>query len=112
MSNIKITDASQQLPELVKRASQSREVIMLRDEGKIEAVLVGVEVFEQLIGIREYSKRKDFMPADTFAREFKKALEEAGYDSREKIIELVREVKREMAEERWQKYLEKKEVEE
>ena len=39
-----------------------------------------------------------------FAREFKKALEEAGYDTREKIIELVREVKREMAEESWQKY--------
>ena len=112
MSNIKITDVSQQLPELVKRASQSREVIMLRDEGKIEAVLVGVEVFEELIGIGEYSKREELMPPETFAREFKKALEEAGYDTREKIIELVREVKREMADERWQKYLEQKEVEE
>ena len=68
-------------------------------------------VFEELIGIRKHSKRKHLISPDTFAREFKKALEEAGYDSREKIIELVREVKREMAEERWQKYLEKKEVE-
>jgi PHD/YefM family antitoxin component YafN of YafNO toxin-antitoxin module len=105
MSNIKIMDASQQLPELVKRASQSREVIMLRDEGKIEAVLVGVEVFEELIGIRENARDQQLMPIDTLTREFKKALEEAGYDSREKIIELVREVKREMADERWQKYL-------
>ena len=43
---------------------------------------------------------RELMPKDEFQREFSKALAEAGYDSREKIIELVREVKREMYEER------------
>lgn len=39
------------------------------------------------------------MPLDEFQQQFYAALVEAGYDTREKIIELVREVKLELARE-------------
>ena len=42
------------------------------------------------------------MPVDDFEKQFHQALVESGYDSKEKIIELVRDVKREMYEERSQ----------
>jgi hypothetical protein len=39
---------------------------------------------------------KELMPPDEFEQQFHQALVEAGYDSREKIIDLVREVKQEI----------------
>jgi hypothetical protein len=39
------------------------------------------------------------MPSGDFEQQFRQALAEAGYDSREKIIDLVRSVKQEMYEE-------------
>lgn len=47
----------------------------------------------------EYQKR-ELIPIENLQRETKQALSEAGYDSREKIIELVQEVKQEIATER------------
>lgn len=40
---------------------------------------------------------------ENFSQQFHQALVDAGYDSREKILDLVQEVKREMAEERQQR---------
>lgn len=40
---------------------------------------------------------------ENFSQQFQQALVDAGYDSREKIIDLIQEVKREMAEERQQR---------
>ena len=40
------------------------------------------------------------MPADEFEKGFHQALVDAGYDSREKILDLVRDVKQEIYEER------------
>ena len=48
-----------------------------------------------------HSKQEQkLMPLEQFQQEFKQALIESGYDSREKIIKLVQEVKQEIAEER------------
>ncbi|MFK0733144.1 MAG: hypothetical protein ACFKPT_23625 [Gloeotrichia echinulata GP01] len=51
--------------------------------------------------ISEYQQRH-LMSSKELAQELKQALTEAGYDSREKIIDLVQEVKREIAAERQQ----------
>ncbi|MEM9541794.1 MAG: hypothetical protein AAGA60_20145 [Cyanobacteria bacterium P01_E01_bin.42] len=40
------------------------------------------------------------MPTEQFCQEFKQAFVESGYDSEEKILQLIREVKIEMADER------------
>jgi hypothetical protein len=44
-------------------------------------------------------QEQKLLPLEEFQQEFKQALIEAGYDSREKIIKLVQEVKQEMVEE-------------
>lgn len=99
MTTVKIADASNQLSELVNRVASGRELIILTAEGKGLAVMLGVETFQDLVEMREYSDRS-LMPLETFQQQFQQALVEAGYDSRAKIVNLVREVKREMEAER------------
>lgn len=101
-SNIEISGAAPGLAELVNQAATSSEIITLTEKGKKSAVLLSIEAFEHLIGLRK-ARQKDLMPADDFERQFHQALVESGYDSREKIIDLVRDVKREMYEERSQR---------
>ncbi len=47
-------------------------------------------------------QQRAMMSQDKFQRQIQKDFADSGYDSREKTIELVREVKREMYEERHQ----------
>ncbi|MFB2877203.1 type II toxin-antitoxin system Phd/YefM family antitoxin [Floridanema aerugineum] len=99
MNTVKIVDANQQLTELVNRATNTGELIILTADGKAKAVLLGVDAFEELLGMREYSQR-ELMPFDDLQKQFQEALREAGYDSHEKIVNLVQEIKREIATER------------
>lgn len=99
MNTVKIVDANQQLTELVNRATNTGELIILTADGKAKAVLLGVEAFEELLGMREYSQR-ELMPFDDLQKQFQEALKEAGYDSHEKIVNLVQEIKQEIANER------------
>jgi len=46
------------------------------------------------------STQKKLMPLDEFQKQFQQYLTEAGYDSPETIINLVQEIKQEMATER------------
>jgi antitoxin (DNA-binding transcriptional repressor) of toxin-antitoxin stability system len=93
MNTVKIVDTNQQLSELVSRATNTGELIILTADGKAKAVLLGVETFEELLGMREYSQR-ELMPFDDLQKQFQEALREAGYDSQEKIVNLVQEIKR------------------
>ena len=102
MTSVKIIDASNQLSELVDRAADERELIILTSEGKPKAILLGVEAFEALVGMREYAHR-ELIPLDSFQQQFQQALIEAGYDSHQKIVNLVQEIKQEIAAERQQK---------
>jgi prevent-host-death family protein len=90
------------LAELVDRATTSQEVITLTAHGEGRAVLLSLEAFKYLVGLQQY-RQQELMPAHDFEQQFRQALAEAGYDSREKIIDLVREVKQEMYEERHQR---------
>jgi prevent-host-death family protein len=99
MGTVSIAEAGRQLSKLVNQASYGREVVVLTSRGQPKAVLIGVEAFQELVGMREYAE-KPLMPFDSFQLKFKQALIEAGFDSKEKIVDLVREVKREIAEER------------
>lgn len=99
MNTVKIVDTNQKLTELVNRATNTGELIILTADGKAKAVLLGVEAFEELLGMRGYSQR-ELMPFDDLQKQFQEALREAGYDSHEKIVNLVQEIKREIATER------------
>ncbi|HAX78158.1 MAG TPA: hypothetical protein DCY88_20645 [Cyanobacteria bacterium UBA11372] len=52
--------------------------------------------------MREYAQR-ELIPLDSFQQQFQQALIEAGYDSHQKIVNLVQEIKQEIAAERQQK---------
>lgn len=99
MTQVSIANASRQLSSLVNRAAYGREVVTLTSRGKAKAVILGVESFQKLVGMSEYAQ-EELMPLDAFRAAFHRALEEAGYSTRESVVELVREVKRELAEER------------
>lgn len=99
MSSVSIADASRQLSQLVNRAAYGREVVILTSRGQAKAVLMGIEPFRKLVGSQD---KATSLPLDVFQKQFADALADAGYDTREKVIQLVREVKREIADERSQ----------
>ncbi|MGD2182823.1 hypothetical protein [Lusitaniella coriacea] len=99
MIAIKITEVADKLPELIAQIAGKSEPIVLMSEGKAQAVLLGVEIFEKLLGIHEYANRPS-VPLDILQQQFKQALVEGGYDTHQKIVELVKDVKREIADER------------
>lgn len=99
MSSISISEASRNLSHWINRATYGRECVVLTSRGKPKAVILGIDAFEDLIGIGNHAQR-DLVPLDQLRSRLRQALANAGYMSREGIIELVREVKREMIEER------------
>jgi prevent-host-death family protein len=96
MNTISIAEAGRQLSQIVNRASYGHEVMVLTSRGKPKAVLVGIETFEQIIGIHKIAEGIQ-MSASDLQNGLRLALEENGYDSTEKIVALVGEVKREIA---------------
>ena len=98
MSTVSIAEASRQLSRLVNRAAFGREVVILTSRGQAKAVLLGMDAFQELVGMREYGEWP-LMPLDAFQRQFRQTLADAGYGTREEIVDLVREVRREMTSE-------------
>ncbi len=72
--------------------------VLIRAEDGQEAVLISRQAYHNLLGLQEYI-RHDLMPFDQLQREFGQALHQSGYRTREDVIQLVREVKRQMADE-------------
>ena len=54
---------------------------MVTSRGKAKAVILGVESFEELVGLSEYDELK-LMPLNRFRKEFREALAESDYRSR------------------------------
>jgi len=99
MSKVSISEATRQLSQLVNRAAYGREVLILTSRGQAKAVLIGMEAFQELVGARQHAERT-LMPLDAFQREFRDALADANYNTEEKIVELTREIRSELAAER------------
>lgn len=96
MSTISIAEASRQFSQVVNRAAYGRDVVVLTSRGQPKAVLLGLDAFDRLVGMHEYMDQP-LMPLDEFQQKFSAALAEAGYDTREKILDLIRDVKVELA---------------
>ena len=96
MTQVSVSEASRNLSHWINRASYGREIVVITSRGRAKAVIVGVDVFEDLIGLGDYADR-DLMPVDQLREEFRQALAEANYRTREDIIQLVRDVKSEIA---------------
>lgn len=91
------------LPELLRQVNTSHSAIGLSVDGQQQAVLLSLEAFKQLVGSKIHEEQGQLSESE-FRQQFQQALVEAGFDTREKIIDLVREVKREVAEEYTQMY--------
>lgn len=96
MTRVSVSEASRNLSHWINEASYGGQVVIVTSRGKPKAVIMGMEAFEELIGIDEYLNR-ELMPLDEFRREFRAALEEAGYHTPDDIVHLVREVRQELA---------------
>ena len=77
MATIGIAEASRQLSHLVNQAAYAREIVVLTSRGQAKAVLMGMDAFHELIGMRPYIERQ-LKPLDTLSRAFREALDEAG----------------------------------
>ena len=96
MSQVSVSEASRNLSHWINRASYGREVIVITSRGRAKAVILGVEAFEEMVGLSEYSDL-ELTPFDQFQQEFRQALAEEGYHTHDDIVRLVREVKKEVA---------------
>lgn len=96
---VSISEASRNLSHWVNQASYGRECVMLTSRGRPKAVLLGVETFETLLGIQSAATTPR-MPVEQLRRELRQVLAEAGYGTKEEIVALVQDVKRELADER------------
>lgn len=96
MSRISIADASRQLSQVINRACYGREVVILTSRGRPKAVLIGLEAFQKILGMEG---KAELTSAQDIRLAFRKDLEEAGYASPEDIVDLVRSVKKEIANE-------------
>lgn len=99
MSLVSVSEASQNLSHWINQASYGRECVIVTSRGRPKAVLLGVEAFEALIGVPEQDRQQS-LPVQQLRRDFQRALAEAGFDTPEAVVGLVRTVKRELADER------------
>ncbi len=88
---------NQELSQLIQQATFKREAITLVQEGKHKAVLLSLEMFQNLIGICD---RREQLSIAGFADISRQLFTTSGYDSAEKIMQLIHEVKEELAVER------------
>jgi len=88
---------NQELSQLIQQATSKREAITLVQEGQQKAVLLSLEMFQHLIGI---SNRNEQLSVEEFASMSRQFFTKSGYDSTEKTMQLIQEVKQELAAER------------
>ena len=99
MKEIPIPEAK--LSELLHQSEIDQLPILLTENNEAKGVLLNIKVFEALIHTWKYTNRS-LMPLSELQTKLQKSFREAGYDSRDKLIELVQTVKLEMVAERKQ----------
>lgn len=94
MTQVSISEASRNLSHWLNQATYGRNPVIVTSHGKAKAVIISAEDFEYLVGIHGYVNR-ELMPTEQLRQEFRQALHNAGYDNRDAIVDLVRQVKAE-----------------
>lgn len=98
MTQVSVSEASRNLSHWLNQATYGRTPVVVTSHGKAKAVIISAEDFEHLVGIHGFVNR-ELMPTEQLRQEFRQALYKAGYGDREAIVDLVRQVKQEMADE-------------
>jgi hypothetical protein len=96
---------NQELYQLIQLANSKREAIALVQEGQQKAVLLSLEMFQNLIGICD---RQEQISDEEFAATSRQLFAASGYDSPEEIMQAIHEVKQELLTEREQRLTDRK----
>jgi prevent-host-death family protein len=96
MTQVSISEAGRNLSHWINKASYGRDLVFVTSRGKAKVGIIGADTFAALVGMQEYAQR-ELQPIETFCLEFRTAVAEAGFQTREEIVDLVRGVKQEMA---------------
>jgi PHD/YefM family antitoxin component YafN of YafNO toxin-antitoxin module len=86
-----------ELSQLIQQANSKREAISLVQEGQAKVVLLSLSMFQHLIGI---SDRREQLSNEGFATMSRQLFTKSGYDSDDKIMKLIQDVKQEISTER------------
>ena len=98
MSTVSVAEANRQLSQLINRAAYGRDIVVITSRGQAKAVLLGMDAFDQLVGMEAYSEHP-LPPINEFRQRFQEALTEAGYVNRDDILALTESVRQERAQE-------------
>jgi prevent-host-death family protein len=96
MTRVSVSQASRNLSHWINRAAYGGDTVILESHGRPKAVLMSLETFEGLLGIRQYLEQEP-LPAAELQVGLRHAFDQAGYRTEEDILGLIREVKEEMA---------------
>lgn len=96
MTRVSVSQASRNLSHWINRAAYGRDTVILESHGRPKAVLMSVETYEDLLGIRQYLEREP-LPTAELQDGLRHAFEQAGYTTEEDILGLIQKVKEEMA---------------
>jgi hypothetical protein len=99
MHNIQVSDNTPSLSTLVDRTVMGQEPILLTTKEDKQAILLSVEIFESLMGLQNYAQCP-LMPLNEFQIKFRQDLVDAGYGTKESILNLLNDVKQEIVQER------------
>lgn len=95
MSTVSISQASRNLSHWINKASYSGEAVVLTSRGRAKAMLIGIDAFQTLLGL-PIEEDVALMPTGELRRQFYEALLDAGYETDEQIVGLVRQVRTEI----------------
>ena len=97
---VSLNELNQQTEQWVNRAEQSRDcVVVTAHDGQARAVLIGIDTFTSMLGIQDRVEQAPLSVAE-LQQGLRQALAEAGYETRDEIVALVKDVRRELAAER------------
>ncbi len=101
MSTITISQASRNLSHYINKASYGDEAVVLTSRGRPKAILLGVEAFQMLLGFALDNDEGDLLSAEQLAQQFNEQLRDAGYESREALLALAKDVRHEVTAEQF-----------
>lgn len=99
MIQMNASDLGRDWLEWSQRVKERGQILVLRAEGEPAAVMMGFDAFETLLGV-SLPGGAELLDLHTFQERFREALSAAGFRTRDDLVAMIREIKREMADER------------
>lgn len=92
MSQVSVSEASRNLSHWINRAAYGQESVFLMSHGRPKAVLIGVELFEELTRTHPEQSSEPMSTAELRAG-LRNGLREAGYETPDDIVRLIQEIR-------------------